>query len=92
MAEVTARPDAERAASRPGRPPGEEERPEPVQEHVAEDRFESFGLPFQERLRDGFLSLAGEFPDRFRIIDGNRPEAEVAADVTRAALARMEMT
>ncbi len=45
-----------------------------------EDRFEDFGLSFQERLRDGFRALADETP-RCRLIDGNRPPAEVAADI-----------
>ena len=43
-----------------------------------EARFESFGRDLQARLRRGFLDLAGEFPDRIRVIDGNRPLAEVA--------------
>ena len=55
-----------------------------------EDRFESFGLPFQERVRQGFLDLAREAPARFVVIDGDRPEEEVAEDVAAAALARLE--
>ncbi|MCR9088255.1 MAG: dTMP kinase [Rhodobacteraceae bacterium] len=50
-----------------------------------EDRFESFGLSFQEKLRAGFLDLARQAPDRCRLIDGDRAEAAVAADI-RAAL------
>lgn len=46
-----------------------------------EDRFEDFGLPFQTKLRAGFLNLAKDFPDRVHVIDGNRAEAEVHADV-----------
>ena len=52
---------------------------------TAEERFEDFGLPLQQRMRAGFLELARAAPARFRVIDGNRPEAEVARDV-RAAL------
>lgn len=48
-----------------------------------EDRFEDFGLPFQEKLRAGFLSLANDFKDRVHVINGNRGEDEVAADVLR---------
>ncbi|MBM3606381.1 MAG: dTMP kinase [Alphaproteobacteria bacterium] len=51
----------------------------------AEDRFESLGLPFQERLAQGFRALAAEYPDRVRVIDGRGEPAEVAARV-RAAL------
>jgi dTMP kinase len=55
-----------------------------------EERFEDFGLELQERMRAGFLGLAEEFADRFRVIDGDRPQELVAADVlatVQAALA-----
>jgi len=50
----------------------------------AEDRFESIGLGFQQRLRQGFLDLASESAGRFRVIDGNGTEDEVAARVLAA--------
>ena len=50
----------------------------------AEDRFESLGLEFQQRLRAGFLALAREYPDRIRVIDGEGPEDAVAARVLAA--------
>ena len=46
-----------------------------------EDRFEDFGLGFQERLRAGFLELANQFPQRCHVIDGNRPADQVAQDI-----------
>ena len=46
-----------------------------------EERFEDFGLDLQERMRTGFLALAEEFRDRFRVIDGNRSPETVAAEV-----------
>lgn len=49
-----------------------------------EDRFESLGLGFQQRLRDGFLALATEYPDRIRVIDGRGPADEVGARVLAA--------
>jgi len=55
-----------------------------------EERFESFGEGLQQKMRAAFLSLAAEFPDRFRKIDGARDIASVAADVlatVEAALA-----
>lgn len=52
----------------------------------AEERFEGFGPDLQRRMRAGFLRLAGEFPDRFRVIDGNRSAAEIAAEVRRCVL------
>ena len=50
-----------------------------------EERFEDFGAGLQARMRDGFLALATEFPDRFRVIDGNRPPETVAAEVAAIA-------
>jgi dTMP kinase len=52
---------------------------------TAEERFEDFGLPLQQAMRAGFLGLAEEFPDRIRVIDGNRPP-EAVAEAVRAAL------
>ncbi|SDZ31935.1 thymidylate kinase [Jannaschia faecimaris] len=46
-----------------------------------EDRFEDFGLPFQQKLRAGFLALAQDFPDRIRIIDGMADSETVAARI-----------
>ncbi|MCH2096126.1 MAG: dTMP kinase [Rhodobacteraceae bacterium] len=51
---------------------------------TAEERFENFGVELQQRMRSGFLELAQEFPDRFRVIDGNRSEPDVARDVRQA--------
>ena len=56
----------------------------------SEERFEDFGLELQQKMRAGFLALADEFADRFRVIDGARSVDAVAADVlarTREALA-----
>ena len=46
-----------------------------------EDRFEDFGAAFQRKLRDGFLALTEEYPDRVRFVDGSRDREAVAADV-----------
>ncbi|MEM6635532.1 MAG: dTMP kinase [Pseudomonadota bacterium] len=46
-----------------------------------EDRFEDFGMGFQNRLRSGFLALPQEFPNRCHVIDGDRTIDKVAADV-----------
>lgn len=48
---------------------------------TAEERFEDFGLHLQQQMRAGFLALATEFADRFRVIDGNRAIDEVAAEI-----------
>ena len=48
-----------------------------------EARFEDFGLEMQIKLREGFLSLANEFPKRFMVVDGNRSEAEVSQTISK---------
>ncbi|WP_323008322.1 dTMP kinase [Paracoccus sp. (in: a-proteobacteria)] len=49
-----------------------------------EDRYETLGLGFQQKLRKGFLELAAETPERIRVIDGSGSEDEVAARVLAA--------
>lgn len=51
----------------------------------AEDRFERFGADFQARLRAGFLALAAEFPERFRVVSAVGRAEDVAARVAAAA-------
>lgn len=53
---------------------------------TTEERFEDFGEALQIKMRQGFLSLAVEFPERFRVIDGNRSVEVVARDVTELAM------
>lgn len=49
-------------------------------------RFEAeFDLPFHRRVRDGFLALASETPERFAVIDAARRSEEVATAVNTAA-------
>ena len=48
-----------------------------------EARFEDFGLEMQIKLREGFLTLAHEFPNRFMVIDGSRSVAEVAENISK---------
>ena len=49
--------------------------------NTAEERFEDFGISLQEKMRVGFLNLAEEYAERFRVIDGQRDIDVVAADV-----------
>jgi dTMP kinase len=37
-----------------------------------EDRFERESIEFHKRIRDGYLQLAKESPDRIKVINGNR--------------------
>ena len=46
-----------------------------------EERFEDFGISLQEKMRVGFLNLAEQYADRFRVIDGLRDIDVIAADV-----------
>lgn len=46
-----------------------------------EERFEDFGPALQKQMRAGFLALADEFSDRFKVVDGNRDMDSVAQDV-----------
>lgn len=49
-------------------------------------RFEAdHDVAFHRRVRDGFLRLAAEEPDRFAVIDAREDEAAVAASVAGAA-------
>jgi dTMP kinase len=50
-----------------------------------EDRFEDFGLSFQETLRHGFLALAHANPDRCVLIDGNRTPEQIASEIAAHA-------
>jgi len=49
--------------------------------NTAEERFEDFGISLQEKMRVGFLNLAEEYAERFRVIDGQRDVDVIAADV-----------
>ncbi len=50
-----------------------------------EDRFEDFGLGFQETLRHGFLALAHANPERCVLIDGNRTPEQIATEIAAHA-------
>ncbi len=50
-----------------------------------EDRFEEFGLGFQQKLRAGFIALATDFPGRCRLIDGQRRVEIIADEIAKTA-------
>ncbi|MDJ0823341.1 MAG: dTMP kinase [Paracoccaceae bacterium] len=54
-----------------------------------EERFEDFGVGLQQQMRDGFLQLAQDAPERFRVIDGNRTSDVVARDVLDVVLSAL---
>jgi dTMP kinase len=54
------------------------------------DRFEAETLAFHERLRDGFLTLAANEPDRCVLIDATMAKEEVADQIWRVAVKRLD--
>ena len=46
-----------------------------------ETRFESKGMEFHAKVRQGFLDLAGEMGDRFIVVDADRSENEVHGEI-----------
>ena len=49
-----------------------------------EERFEDFGADLQAAMRSGFLSLAQQYKERFRVIDGAQDMDSVTADIREA--------
>ncbi|MBQ9726668.1 MAG: dTMP kinase [Kiritimatiellae bacterium] len=68
----------------------------PVEEGLAravsrsgkKDRIEQAPLDFHRRLREGYLRLAREEPDRFVVVDAAKPVPDVTADIARVVEAR----
>ena len=54
------------------------------------DRFEGETLAFHETLRDGFLTLATNEPDRCVLIDATMPKEEVAEQIWRVVLKKLD--
>ena len=54
-----------------------------IRPEAAEDRFEQEELAFHGRIREGYLTLAAEEPERFRIIDGAADIETVQREVCR---------
>ena len=53
------------------------------------DRYERMDLAFHERLRQGFLEIARQEPQRCAVIDATADEAAVAAAIADVATARL---
>ncbi len=53
-----------------------------------ETRFESMELAFHQKVRDGFLALAGSESSRFVVIDASQPKEAVHAAIITAVNAR----
>lgn len=59
-----------------------------VRLETPDDRFERERVEFHRRVRAGYLRLAGEEPDRFRLIDGTRG-VDVIHEEIRGHIARL---
>jgi dTMP kinase len=53
-----------------------------------EDRFEEMGESFQQKLREGFVALATDNPERCYLINGARDPDEIAADIAHLTVNR----
>jgi|HubBroStandDraft_1064217.scaffolds.fasta_scaffold271041_1 dTMP kinase len=56
----------------------------------SESRIDEEGVAFHERVRQGYLALAGSEPDRFVMIDGRGAIGEVGALIREAALEALQ--
>jgi dTMP kinase len=54
-----------------------------------EERFELESMAFHQRVRDGYLQLANEEPDRFVVIDASASPDQVAQNIGTAVLLRL---
>ena len=54
-----------------------------------EQRFESKGAGYHGKVRQGFLDLAREMPDRFIVVDADRDEKSVHGEITEMLTPRL---
>lgn len=52
-------------------------------QRVKNTRFENNGLKFQQRVRTGYLALARQQPRRIKLIQADRPIAEIEAEIRK---------
>ncbi len=56
-----------------------------------EDRFERMDVEFHERLRRGYLEIAEQEPGRCHVINAGRSVAEIAEDLERVTLEKLNV-
>jgi dTMP kinase len=62
----------------------------PLDNHgIREDRFEKESLAFHQRVRNGYINIAEQEPDRITKVSADRDVAAVAKDVLNAVLSRI---
>jgi dTMP kinase len=54
------------------------------------DRYEAEALAFHEKLREGFLALAADEPDRCVLVDAMQPKDRVAEQIWRIVTKRLD--
>tara|TARA_Y100000739_G_scaffold225897_2_gene232518 strand:- start:1721 stop:2347 length:627 start_codon:yes stop_codon:yes gene_type:complete len=54
-----------------------------------EDRFEGFGLNFQQKLRRGFLNLAADFEERCKIVNGTQSIGKVSSEILNLVYSKL---
>ena len=54
-----------------------------------EDRFENLDISFHEKLRQGFLTIAKENPDRCHVFDADKDLDQIAENILQAALSKI---
>lgn len=55
-----------------------------------EDRFENLEIEFHEKLRQGFLEIAKNNPDRCKVLDATQSIDDISQEILKAALAKIE--
>lgn len=60
-------------------------------DHESESRFEQETLAFHQKVRDGYLALAGQEPDRIKIIDAEKNQEDIAREIERLLSERLSV-
>jgi dTMP kinase len=55
-----------------------------------QNRLDAYDLPFYQRVRQGYLQLVRAEPERWVVIDANRPPEEVQAEIRRVVFERLK--
>lgn len=61
---------------------------ERLSERGTQDRFEREGMEFHRKIRDGFLQLAAESPERMVVVDSSRAREIVCAEIEEVVRTR----
>lgn len=61
-------------------------------ERGSAQRFEALDLTFHQRVRQGFLLMAAQEPERFALLDASQPPAEVTEAIVRVLEERLGLS